>query len=296
MREIEIKSSIVIGFIGIGVMGSAMAKNLLLSGYKLNIYTRSKEKASELIKLGAIWRESVREVTLDSDVIITMVGLPSDVENLYLKKDGIIEAAKRDTLVIDMTTSKPSLAKMIFQKALLKGILALDAPVSGGEDGAKNGSLTIMVGGSEVDFHKALPILETMGKNIYYEGTAGAGQYTKICNQVAMANNMVGLCESIILSKKAGLDPKGILRTLTKGTSNSWVMENLAHKMIEGDFKPGFYVKHLIKDLTIAYETFKEMNVDAPGLKLSLSLFKQLADMGEENNGTRALIKVYETE
>lgn len=152
-----------------------------------------------------------------------------------------------------------------------------------------------MVGGSEFDFKKALPILETVGKNIYYKGTAGAGQYTKICNQVAMANNMVGICEVIIFAKKAGLDPKGIIRTLTNGTSNSWVMENLANKMIEGDFKPGFYVKHIVKDLTIAYETFEEMNVDAPGLKLSLSLFKQLVEMGEENNGTRALIKVYET-
>ncbi|MFD1040577.1 NAD(P)-dependent oxidoreductase [Virgibacillus byunsanensis] len=283
----------IIGFIGTGVMGNAMAKNLLKIGYSVIVYTRTKEKAENLLNLGAIWKNSIQELVSTSDVIISMVGSPKDVEEVYFSDSGILENAKQGTLLIDMTTSKPSLAKRIFQAAHSKKLLTLDAPVSGGENGAKQGTLSIMTGGTEEAYKQSLPILEAMGKNIIYKGKAGSGQFTKMCNQMAMANNMMGVCEAIILAEKSGMDPKSVIDTMSVGTSNSWVMGNLAYKMIEGDFTPGFYVKHLIKDLTIALESAQELNVAAPGLELCLRLFKELEGMGEGDNGTRALIKLY---
>ena len=275
-------------------MGKGMATNLLKAGYKLNIHTRTKEKANELFKLGAVWRNSIKELVQESNVIITMVGSPKDVEDIYFSEAGILENAKRDTFLIDMTTSKPSLAKRLYQSALTKNLLSLDAPVSGGEKGAKQGKLTIMVGGDKSTYHQCLSIFNSMGKNIVYKGLAGSGQYTKMCNQMAMAANMLGVCEAIIFAKKAGMDPRKVIKTISNGTSSSWVIENLALQMIDGDYRPGFYVKHLVKDLEIALESAQEMNIFTPNLELSLSLFRELADMGEGNNGTRILMKLYE--
>ena len=285
----------IIGFIGTGVMGKAMAENLMESGYSVIVYTRNKEKADNLLNQGATWKNSVRELASASNVIISMVGSPKDVEEIYFSETGILENAKQGTLLIDMTTSKPSLAKRIFQAAQPKNLLTLDAPVSGGENGAKQGTLSIMAGGTEEAYKRSLPILKAMGKKIIYKGTAGSGQFTKMCNQTAMATNMIGVCEAIILAEKSGLDSKSVIDMMSAGTSNSWVMENLAYKMIEGDFKPGFYVKHLIKDLTIALESAQELNAYTPGLELCLKLFKELEDMGEGDNGTRVLLKLYET-
>ncbi|OZU87218.1 oxidoreductase [Virgibacillus indicus] len=292
--KITKEKSIIIGFIGTGVMGKAMAKNLMQDNHNVNVYTRTKERAMDLIDLGAIWKNSVQELVIDSDVIISMVGSPKDVKKIYFNETGILKNAKKNTLLIDMTTSKPSLAKRISETASAKNLLALDAPVSGGENAAKQATLSIMAGGTKSAYERAIPLLKAMGKKVVYMGSAGSGQFTKMCNQMAMANNVVGVCEAIILAKKSGMDPKCVIDTMYAGTSNSWVMENLAYKMIEGDFRPGFYVKHLVKDLTIALESAKELNASAPGLELCLSLFRELEGMGEGSNGTRVLVKLYE--
>ncbi|MCT2534918.1 NAD(P)-dependent oxidoreductase [Aquibacillus koreensis] len=285
-------ANVKIGFVGTGVMGKSMAKNLLQAGYPLNIFTRTKEKASELIEQGATWKDTVADLAADSDVIITIVGYPSDVEEVYLNENGILNHAKAGTYVIDMTTSSPMLAQSIFNKAKDKKIHALDAPVSGGDIGARNGTLAIMVGGEQQAFDAVLPIFNVMGANIVLQGEAGAGQHTKMCNQITIASTMIGVCESIMYAKKAGLDPARVLESITTGAAGSWSLSNLAPRMIAGDYAPGFYVKHFIKDMTIALESAKEMNLTTPGLELSLSLYKELAELGEEDSGTQALIKL----
>ncbi|WP_328701041.1 NAD(P)-dependent oxidoreductase [Aquibacillus kalidii] len=287
------KENVTIGFIGTGVMGERMARNLLKAGYNLNTYTRTKSKAENLLAEGAKWKNSVAELASNSDVIITIVGYPSDVEEVYLNENGIINNAKQGSYIIDMTTSSPLLAEKISKAASVKQLHALDAPVSGGDIGAKNGTLAIMVGGEQQPFNALLPIFEILGQNIILQGPAGSGQHTKMCNQITIASNMVGVCEAIIYAKKAGLDPEKVLETITTGAAGSWSLSNLAPRMIKGNYDPGFYVKHFIKDMTIALETAKTMELTTPGLELSLSLYKQLAENGEEDSGTQALIKLF---
>ena len=284
--------NLTIGFVGTGVMGKSMAKNLQLAGYPLHIYTRTKEKAQQLIDHGAIWKESIADLASSSDIIITIVGYPNDVEEVYFGKDGILHHAKKGTYIIDMTTSKPSLAIDIFEQASLKGLYSLDAPVSGGDIGARNGTLAIMVGGEQHVFDKLLPIFEILGENIVLQGKAGAGQHTKLANQIAIASNMIGVCEAIIYAEKAGLDPTEVLKSISTGAAGSWSLSNLAPRMIEEDFAPGFFVKHFVKDMIIAIESAEEMGMTTPGLSLSLELYQKLAQMGEENSGTQALIKL----
>lgn len=281
-----------IGFIGTGVMGKSMVKNLQSAGYQLHIYTRTKEKAQELIYNGALWKDTIAELANSSDVIITMVGYPSDVEEVYLGENGILHNAKKGTYIIDMTTSKPSLAEEIHEQAISKGLFALDAPVSGGDVGAKNGALAIMVGGDQHVFDELSPIFNILGENIMLQGGAGAGQHTKLANQIAIASNMIGVCEAIVYAEKAGLHPTNVLKSISTGAAGSWSLSNLAPRMIEGDFEPGFYVKHFIKDMIIAIESAQEMGLATPGLALSLDLYKELADKGDENRGTQALIKL----
>ncbi|WP_233880154.1 NAD(P)-dependent oxidoreductase [Virgibacillus halodenitrificans] len=283
-----------IGFIGTGVMGKSMALNLQRAGYLINIYTRTKEKANDLIDHGAVWKESIKDLTVASDIIITMVGYPSDVEEVYFGENGILEHAKAGSCLIDMTTSKPSLAINIFQQAKAKSIHALDAPVSGGDIGAQKGTLAIMVGGEEDAYEALLPLFKTLGENIILQGPAGAGQHTKLANQITIASNMIGVCEAIIFAKKAGLDPSRVLESITTGAAGSWSLSNLGPRMIRDDFDPGFYVKHFIKDMTIALESAKEMDLDTPGLSLSLQLYKELAENGDGDSGTQALIKIFE--
>jgi len=222
-----------------------------------------------------------------------MVGYPKDVEAIYFGQDGIIQNARPGTCLIDMTTSSPSLAKRIFKEALSKNMFALDAPVTGGDVGAREARLTIMVGGEESVFEKVKSHLSIMGSNIVYHGIAGAGQYTKLCNQIAIASNMIGVAETIAFAQKAGLDPLAVLRTLESGTARSYSLSNHAPRMIAGNFSPGFYIKHFLKDITIAIETAKEMKMEAPGLQLAKSLYERLVAMGEENSGTQALFKLY---
>lgn len=283
-----------IGFIGTGVMGKSMARNLMNAGYPVSIYTRTKAKSEELIQEGAAWHDSVADIAAKSDVIITIVGYPKDVEEIYYGADGIIENAKPGTYIIDMTTSKPTLAEGIYQKAKENNIFALDAPVSGGDIGAKSGTLAIMVGGDREAFDHVLPIFNVMGSNIILQGPAGAGQHTKLSNQIAIATNMIGVCEAIVYAKKAGLDPARVLDSITTGAAGSFSLSKLAPRMISGDYAPGFYVKHFIKDMTIAIESAEAMGLSTPGLSLSLQLYQELAEKGEEDSGTQALIKLFD--
>ncbi|MGJ9459446.1 NAD(P)-dependent oxidoreductase [Oceanobacillus sp. CF4.6] len=283
-----------IGFIGTGVMGKSIVGNLMNAGYSVNVYTRTKDKAQDLIDNGAIWIDTVAELASSSEVIITMVGYPSDVEEVYYGDAGILNNAQAGSFTIDMTTSKPSLAKEIYEKAKEKKLSALDAPVSGGDIGAKSGNLAIMVGGEEDAYATLLPLFEVIGENIILQGDAGAGQYTKMANQITIASNMIGVCESIMYAKKAGLDPERVLRSITTGAAASFSLSKLAPRMLQGDYAPGFYVKHFIKDMTIALESAEELGLATPGLSLSLKLYKELAEKGEEDSGTQALIKLFE--
>lgn len=283
-----------IGFIGTGVMGSSMVENLMQDGFSVTVYTRTKEKALPLLEQGAEWADSVKDLATSSHIIITIVGYPQDVEEVYLGKDGLLAHANPGSYLIDMTTSKPVLAKEIYDRAKEKGIQALDAPVSGGDIGAKNGALAIMAGGDEEAFTTVLPVLEAMGENIILQGEAGAGQHTKLSNQIAIASNMIGVCEAIVYAKKAGLDPSRVLDTITTGAAGSFSLSKLAPRMIAGDDAPGFYVKHFIKDMTLALESAKELGMETPGLALSLKLYKELAEKGENDSGTQALIKLFE--
>jgi 3-hydroxyisobutyrate dehydrogenase len=282
-----------IGFIGLGVMGKNMARHLLKAGYPLLVYTQTKEKANDLIEEGAVWKESVAVLAKEADVVITMVGYPQDVEEVYFGDEGILANAKEGTYVIDMTTSTPTLAEKIYQEAKKRNIYALDAPVSGGDIGARQGTLTIMVGGDEEVFSACKPILERLGTNIIHQGKAGAGQHTKMCNQIAIASNMIGVCEALAYAKRSGLDPFKVLESISQGAAGSWSLSNLAPRMLSGDFKPGFYVKHFIKDMKIALEEAEKMNLQLPGLALAKSMYEELAKAGEENSGTQALYKRY---
>lgn len=284
----------VIGFIGTGVMGKSMARHLLNSGYPLRVFTRTKEKAAELIEEGAIWENSVQDVARSSDVIITMIGTPADVEEVYFGENGIIENAKPGTYAIDMTTSKPSLAKKIFKQAKEKGIHTLDAPVSGGDIGARDAKLAIMVGGEQSAYDTVLPILEKMGNNIILQGEAGAGQHTKMVNQISIAPAMIGLCEALIYAKKAGLNPESVLDSISTGAAGSWSLSNYAPRIIKGDFAPGFAIKHYIKDMRIALESAKEMNLSTPGLAMALVMYEDLVKRGEGESGIHALIKYFD--
>ena len=284
----------IVGFIGLGVMGQSMASHILNAGYKLHIYTRTKHKAENIISKGAVWEDSVSELSTKCDVIITIVGFPADVEEVYLGDKGILNHAKKESIVIDMTTSSPDLAIKIDEIAKEKGIESLDAPVSGGDLGAKNATLSIMVGGDTKTFDKVLPLFEIMGKNIVLQGKSGAGQHTKMANQIAIASGMVAVCEALAYAKKSGLDPKAVLKCIGPGAAGSWSLNNLGPRIIAGDFEPGFYIRHFIKDMNIAAATSSDLGLKTPGLDLALSLYKKMAENGFEDKGTQALNKMYQ--
>ncbi|MBD8005699.1 NAD(P)-dependent oxidoreductase [Bacillus norwichensis] len=282
-----------IGFIGIGVMGNSMVRNLMGNGYPVFIYTRTKEKAEDLLSEGASWKPSPKEIAEEADIIITMVGYPYDVEHVYFGKDGIFEGGAKGKVVIDMTTSTPTLAKQIFEEAKKLEMDALDAPVSGGDIGAKNGTLSIMVGGNEKVFNEILPVFSVLGNNIIFQGEAGGGQHTKMCNQIAIASNMIGVTEALVYARKAGLDPEKMLASISTGAAGSWSMSNLLPRVLKEDYSPGFFIKHFIKDMGIALEEAKKMELDLPGLTLAEKMYQSLAEKGEENSGTQALIKYW---
>lgn len=283
-----------IGFIGTGVMGVSMAGHLIRAGHQLHVFNRTREKANPLIQMGAKWEPSPARVAQATEVMITIVGYPHDVEALYLGEDGLVSNARPGTVLIDMTTSSPELAERIAVAAQERGLTALDAPVSGGDVGARAGHLTIMAGGDAKAFETVLPLLQLMGQNIRRQGGPGAGQHTKMCNQIAIAAGMVGVCEAMAYARKSGLDPESVLASITGGAAASWSLSNLAPRMLRGDEAPGFYVKHFIKDIQIALESAATLGLDLPGLALAKRLYDSLSRQGGESLGTQALFRLYQ--
>ena len=285
-----------IGFIGTGVMGQSMAGHLLAAGYRLCVHNRTKKKAQRLLDNGAIWQNTAGDAAAQADFVITIVGFPQDVESVYLGENGILERAKPGTIAIDMTTSSPDLAVQIHQQAQSKGVAALDAPISGGDVGARESRLSIMVGGDAAAFEKAKPIFEILGKNIALQGGAGAGQHAKMCNQIAIASGMTAICEALAYAKKSGLNPRIVLKSIESGAAGSWALSNLAPRILQEDFAPGFFIKHFLKDMRIAVESAETMGLNLPGLKLAKQLYEKLTASGGENEGTQALFKLYQAQ
>lgn len=282
-----------IAFIGTGVMGRSMAGHLQKAGHALHVHNRTREKAAALLEGGATWHDSAGSAAAAADVVITMLGFPIDVEKSYLGQGGIVERARPGALLIDMTTSSPVLARKIFNAAAKKGLASLDAPVSGGDLGAKEARLVIMVGGEGGAFARAKPLFEIMGKNIALLGATGAGQYCKMANQIAVAVGMVSWCEALAYAKKAGLDPAAVHASISGGAAGSWAMTNLAPRALGGNFAPGFYVKHILKDMRIALESAAELKLELPGLACAKQLYDQVAARGWEACGTQALYQLY---
>lgn len=283
-----------VAFVGLGVMGRSMAGHLLDAGYPLVVFNRTASKAEELLARGARWAWSAGEAASRADITITVVGYPADVEEVYLAPGGIVQGASRGSTVIDMTTSTPSLAKRIAEAAAAaRGVLALDAPVSGGDVGAREARLTIMVGGEAAAFEDVLPLFEVMGKTITHMGPAGAGQHTKMANQIAIAGTMLGVVEALAYAKGQGLDPGLVHLAISAGSAGSWSMSNLGPRILQGDFAPGFYVKHFVKDLRIALAEAETAGLDLPGLELAKRLYERLAEEGGADLGTQALWRLY---
>ncbi len=282
-----------VAFIGIGVMGKSMAGHILEAGYPLTVYNRTQSKADDLVARGATWADSPATAAEGADVVITIVGFPADVEATYFSDSGVFKTIKTGALVIDMTTSSPILAKRIAEAASELGVGSLDAPVSGGDLGAREARLSIMIGGEQRDFDRAQPLFDIMGKNIQLQGPAGSGQYTKMCNQIAIASGMVAIGEALAYAKVAGLDPKQVLASIETGAAGSWSLSNLAPRALDGDFAPGFFVKHFIKDMKIALESASEMGLELPGLELAKGYYDKLSGQGGSDDGTQALFRYY---
>lgn len=282
-----------IGFIGVGIMGKSMVRNLRKVGYEVAIYTRTKAKAEDVIAEGAVWCDTAAECAKGRDVVITIVGYPKDVEEVYFGDNGIIANADPGTYVIDMTTTSPRLAVRIWEEAEKAGLHAVDAPVTGGDTGAKAGTLTILAGGKKEDFDACVPVFEAMGKNINYEGKAGNGQHTKMCNQIAIAGALAGACEAMVYAKNTGLDVDTMLKSISTGAAGSAQMNNVASKAAKDDYAPGFFLKHFIKDMGIADEEALAADTRLGVLEDVLGMAKKLESEGMGDLGTQALIKYY---
>jgi 3-hydroxyisobutyrate dehydrogenase len=282
-----------VGFIGLGIMGRHMAGHILGGGYKLHVYNRSRNNAEPLLAKGAVWHDSPGALAPHCDAIVTIVGYPADVEQVYLSAEGLVAKTKPGSVLIDATTSSPSLAVRIAAEAVKKGITVLDAPVSGGDVGAREAKLAIMVGGDSAAFERVKPVLDRMGKNIALMGGAGAGQHTKMANQIAIASTMMGVSECLAYSKKAGLDAEAVLKLVGSGAASSFLLNGLGPRMAKGDYAAGFYVKHFIKDLGIALTEADQMKLSLPGLALAKQLYDKLAAQGYGDDGTQALYRLY---
>ena len=281
-----------IGWIGTGVMGLPMAGHLMDAGYQLTIHTRTKSKATPLLDRGAIWADSPAGAASGADVVFSMVGFPPDVEEIHLGSCGTLRADPLPRLIVDMTTTKPSLAVEIFQQAREKGVGSVDAPVSGGDVGAREATLSIMVGGDRDVVETARPVLEHLGNNVIRQGGPGAGQHTKMVNQILIASTMVGVCEGLLYARAAGLDPLTVIESVGFGAAGSWTINNLGPRMLRRDFEPGFFVEHFIKDLSIALDEASRMGLAVPGLTLARQLYEEVAalDGGRgRRRGTQAL-------
>jgi 3-hydroxyisobutyrate dehydrogenase len=282
-----------IGFIGTGIMGGHMARHLQTAGFKLHVYNRTKSKTDALVAGGAQWHDTPGEVAAASDLTITMVGYPKDVEQTYLGKGGLVERAKAGAILIDMTTSSPALAQRIAAEAAKRGVQVLDAPVSGGDVGARDAKLSIMVGGDKAAFDAALPVFQLMGANIMLLGGPGAGQHTKMCNQTIIASTLMGVCEGLSYARRAGLNPEEVLKCIGGGAASSFQLNVLGARMLKGDFEPGFFMEHFIKDLTIASEESAKFDTQLDALKLARGKLEALAAKGYGRKGTQALYKFY---
>ncbi len=278
-----------IGWIGTGVMGRWMCQHLMTKGYAATVYNRTRDKAGPLLDAGAAWADTPRALAERSDVVFAIVGFPRDVREVFLGPQGALAGSRSGTVLVDMTTSEPSLAREIYEAARAKGVLAIDAPVSGGDVGARNAALSIMVGGDAEAVEAIRPLFECMGKTIVHQGPAGAGQHTKMVNQVLIATNMIGVCEALLYGHKAGLDLKTVLQSVGGGAAASWSLNNLGPRIIDRNFEPGFFVEHFIKDMGIALDEARRMNLSLPGLALANQLYIALQAQGFGRKGTQAL-------
>lgn len=284
-----------VGWIGTGVMGRWMCQHLMDKGCKATVYNRSKDKTKPLTDAGAAFAETPKQVAESSDVVFAIVGFPKDVREVFLGPQGALAGSKKGNILVDMTTSEPSLAKEIYEAAKAKGVGSVDAPVSGGDVGAKNAALSIMVGGDADMVEAVKPLLECMGKTIVHQGPAGAGQHTKMVNQILIATNMIGVTEALLYGYKAGLDLKTVLQSVGGGAAASWSLNNLGPRMIDRNFEPGFFVEHFIKDMGIALDEAKRMGLALPGLALANQLYLAVQAQGYGRKGTHALMLALES-
>ena len=283
-----------IAWIGTGVMGESMAGHLLDAGHELYVYNRTVSKTENLVKRGAKLLTEIKDAPLNADVVFTMVGYPKDVEGVYLGSDGLITTAKEGQVFVDMTTSSPTIAKKISEEFAKVGASALDLPVTGGDIGAKNGTLSIMVGGDKKVYEeKVLPLVKHLGKNITYFGEAGKGQYAKLANQIAIATTMISVAESFKFAKEVGLDLEDFFKTVSTGSGGSFSMTSYGPRILKNDFKPGFFVHHFIKDMRLALEECEKMNITLPGLEAAYKLYNELEEEVRNTNGTQAISKWY---
>lgn len=284
-----------IGWVGTGVMGSSMCGHLLTAGYRVTVHSRTKSKAQPLLDRGAQWAENPRVVATQSDVLFTMVGFPQDVRTVYFDETGVLAGARAGMVLIDMTTTQPSLSRDIAAAASANNLSAIDAPVSGEDVGAKNASLSIMIGGETTSVQAVMPLFELLGKKIVHQGGPGAGQEAKLCNQIVIAGTMVGVCESLLYGYKAGLDLNRMLESIRGGAAACWTLDNLAPRILQRNFDPGFFVEHFIKDMGIALEEATRMGLALPGLTLAHQLYQTVQTLGHGRSGTHALILALES-
>jgi len=278
-----------IGWVGTGLMGNPMVKHLVNAGYSVGVHNRSKEKATDLIALGCRWFDTPAALAAESDIIITIIGFPKDVEECYFGDKGIFTTLKPGSILADMTTTKPSIAIALEERALAAGAAFIDAPVSGGQVGAINGTLSIMMGGKKETVDAMIPLFEAFGKNMVYQGPAGTGQHTKMCNQITIAGTLIGVCEALIYGVKAGLNLTSMLESITKGAAGCWSLDVLAPKVVKGDFSPGFSIDNFVKDISIALEEAEAMRLSLPGLALVKQLYLSVQAMGKGGYGNQAL-------
>jgi 3-hydroxyisobutyrate dehydrogenase len=279
-----------IGWIGTGVMGSSMCRHVLAAGYRVILHSRTKAKAQPLLDLGAMWAENPRAVAAESDILFTMVGFPQDVRTVYFGETGVFAGARPDAVLVDMTTTDPALSREVAEHATATGLSAIDAPVSGGDVGARNAALSIMVGGDRAAVQIVMPLFELLGKKIVHQGGPGTGQQAKLCNQIVIAGTMIGVCESLLYGYKAGLELNRVLDSIRGGAAACWTLDNLAPRILHRNFDPGFFVEHFVKDMGIALEESKRMGLVLPGLTLVHQLYHRVMALGHGRSGTHALM------
>ena len=283
-----------IGFIGVGIMGKSMVRNLMKAGYEVHIFARTREKAEDVIAEGAVFHDSIADCVKERDAVITIVGFPKDVEEVYFDAGNILDSAKAGAYLIDMTTTSPMIAEEIYKEGTQRGFHVLDAPVTGGDTGAKAGTLSILVGGEKADFEACMPLFEAMGTNINYQGKAGCGQHAKLANQIMIAGTISGVCEALTYAKAKGLDLETVVKSVATGAAGSRQLDLFAPKIMAGDFAPGFFMKHFIKDMTLALNDAYRSGLSLEVLSQVLASYEELQAAGHGELGTQALIKYYE--